>query len=103
MNLVGVHFTNGIDFAFTTNSAVTNLAAGQIVVLVKNAAAFTSRYGAGATIAGTYTGGLDNRGERIQLDDAAGEEILDFTYNNAWYPITDGLGFSLVIVNENAP
>ena len=34
--------------------------------------------------------------------DAQGEEILDFSYSDNWYPITDGLGFSLVVVNENA-
>src|SRR5262249_10506478 len=38
----------------------------------------------------------------IQLIDAAGEEVLDFSYDNQWYPITDGLGFSLVVVNEGA-
>ncbi len=103
LNLVGVHFTNGFDFAFTTNSAVTNLAAGQSVVLVHNPAAFVARYGSSATIAGVYTGFLDNSGERIQLHDAVGEQILDFSYNNAWYPITDGLGFSLVIVDDTAP
>jgi hypothetical protein len=32
-----------------------------------------------------------------------GEVILDFSYNNSWYPLTDGLGFALQIVNENAP
>ncbi|HTD66987.1 MAG TPA: lamin tail domain-containing protein, partial [Candidatus Limnocylindria bacterium] len=103
LSLIGVHFTNGVQFAFTGGSPVTSLAAGQTVVLVKNPAAFTSRYGAGATIAGTYTGALDSNGERIKLDDSVGEQILDFTYNNSWYPTTDGLGFSLVIVNENAP
>jgi hypothetical protein len=102
LNLVGVHFTNGIDFAFTTNSTVTNLAAGQAVVLVKNSAAFISRYGAGPAIAGVYTGSLDNAGERIKLDDAVGEQILDFSYNNSWYRMTDGNGFSLVIVDETA-
>src|ERR1044072_797189 len=102
LNLAGIHFTNGVDFAFTTNSPVTQLLPGQIVVLVKNAAAFVSRYGNGATIAGVYAGSLDSNGERISLHDAVGEQILDFTYDNSWYPITDGLGFSLVIVNENA-
>jgi hypothetical protein len=102
VNLVGVRFTNGIDFVFTAGSAVTSLAAGQAVVLVKNPAAFAARYGGGATVAGTYTGFLDNAGERIQLLDAVNEEILDFSYNNAWYPVTDGLGFSLVIRDENA-
>ncbi|HXJ55725.1 MAG TPA: lamin tail domain-containing protein, partial [Verrucomicrobiae bacterium] len=61
----------------------------------------TARYGA-ATIAGQYTASLDNAGERIQLVDLANEEILDFAYNNSWYPSTDGLGFSLVISNELA-
>ena len=103
VSLLGVHFTNGIDYAFTTNSAVTNLAPGQVIVLVKNPAAFVARYGGSATIAGTFAGSLDNSGERIQLHDAVGEQILDFSYNNSWYPITDGLGFSLVIQNENAP
>jgi hypothetical protein len=29
-------------------------------------------------------------------------EILDFAFNNSWYAITDGLGFSLAVVGENA-
>ncbi len=103
LNLVGVHFTNGVEFAFTATNALTSLAPGQIVVLVKNPAAYVSRYGAGATIAGTFAGALDSKGERVKLDDSVGEQIMDFTYNNTWYPITDGLGFSLVVVNENAP
>jgi hypothetical protein len=102
MSLLGIHFTNGISYTFTASSPVTSLTPGQTVVLVKNIAAYNSRYPS-ATIAGIYSGNLDNGGERIQLHDAIGEEILDFSYNNSWYPITDGLGFSLVIVNENAP
>ena len=102
VDLIGVHFTNGISFAFTAASMVTTLAPGQLVVLVKNAAAYVTRYGAGATIAGVYSGNLDNNGERVTLHDAVGESILDFTYNNSWYPVTDGYGFSLVIVDENA-
>lgn len=102
LDLVGVHFTNGITFAFTTNSAITNLLPGQNIVLVKNTTAYFSRYGTGALIAGVYTGSLDNNGERISLRDRVGEQVLDFTYDNEWYPTTDGLGFSLVIVNEDA-
>ncbi|HEY0549473.1 MAG TPA: lamin tail domain-containing protein [Verrucomicrobiae bacterium] len=102
LNLVGIHFTNGIEFAFSATNAVTNLAPGQVVVLVKNPIAFNCRYGIDHTVAGVYAGTLDNSGERIKLDDSVGEQILDFSYNNSWYPITDGLGFSLVVVNENA-
>ena len=52
---------------------------------------------------GEFVGALDNAGENLRIDDAVGEKILDFEYNNSWYPITDGPGASLVIVNENAP
>src|SRR5205085_3042397 len=102
LDLNGVHFTNGIDFKFT-GSSVTTLAANQTVLLVKNLAAFTSRYGSGFNIAGQYGGSLSNGGEKIELDDVVGEVILVFSYNNNWYPITDGPGDSLVIVDEKAP
>jgi hypothetical protein len=102
LNLAGVKFVNGIQFNFT-GSAVTTLAPGAHVVVVKNQAAFLERYSPTASIAGEYEGNLDNGGERIRLDDASNEKILDFTYNDAWYPITDGHGFSLVIVDENLP
>lgn len=101
LNLNGVKLVNGVQFDFT-GSSVTNLAPGAYVLVVKNLAAFTSRYGALPNIAGQYTGSLDNSGENIQLDDAVGEKILDFTYNNSWYPVTDGPGASLVIVNDAA-
>src|SRR5262249_28394288 len=101
LDLSGVHFANGIDFNFS-GSAVTNLAPGQRVLVVKNLAAFTARYGSGLNVAGAYTGSLGNRGENLRMDDGMGEKVLDFDYNNCWYPITDGQGFSLVIVNELA-
>jgi Lamin Tail Domain/Immunoglobulin domain/Immunoglobulin I-set domain len=100
--LAGVHFTNGIDFNFSAGAA-TSLAPGQSVLVVKNEAAFASRYGGGFNMAGSFLGQLENGGETLRLDDAVGEKILEFRYENQWYPSTDGLGFSLVIVNENAP
>ncbi|MCI0747378.1 MAG: lamin tail domain-containing protein, partial [Verrucomicrobia subdivision 3 bacterium] len=103
INLAGVHFKNGVDFAFTSSGPVTNVASGAAVLLVKNLATFTSRYGTGYNIAGVYGGSLDNNGETIRLDDAVNEKILDFRYDDDWYPSTDGMGFSLVIVNQNAP
>ena len=100
LDLTEVRLVNGIAFSFT-GSAITNLAPGQRVLVVKNADAFAARYGNGLPVAGQFVGNLDHRGERIQLLDAAGEEILDFSYQ-PWYPITDGLGFALVIVDEAA-
>ena len=102
LNLTGVHFTNGIEFTFTS-ATVTNLNPGARIVLAKNLAAFTARYPVITNVTGPYLGTLDNSGETIRLDDAVGEKILDFSYNNSWFPMTDGPGLSLVIVNENAP
>ncbi|HMJ65421.1 MAG TPA: lamin tail domain-containing protein, partial [Candidatus Binatia bacterium] len=102
LSLLNVRFLDGIIFNFT-GSAVTALNSGQSVVVVRNTNAFTARYGAGLNVAGQFLGALDNGGERLRLVDALGEEILDFSYNNSWYPITDGYGFSLVIREETAP
>jgi len=101
LDLTGVRFTTGIEFTFT-NSAVTSLAPGQRVLVVKNRTAFTNRYGAGLSIAGEYDGYLNNDGETLRLVDASGEKILEFTYNNNWQQLADGLGASLVVVDELA-
>ena len=77
------------------------LAAGARTLLVSNRAAFESRYGTGLPIAGVYTGALDNNGERLTVRSRAGT-FLDFSYND-WYPVTDGGGYSLVVVNPTAP
>ena len=103
LDLTGVRLTEGIAFDFST-SAVTRLAPGARVLVLKNPAAFAARYATnGLLIAGAYLGSLENQGERLRLLDAAGEEIFDFSYENKWYPVTDGLGFSLVIVDDSAP
>ncbi len=100
LNLVGIRFTNGIDFTFTATNAITSLGAGQYCVLVSDPAAFRSRYPTVSNIAGRFTNHLNNGGERIYLEGALKEPILDFHYDNQWYPVTDGSGFSLVIRNE---
>lgn len=101
LDLAGVRFVNGISFDFT-GGAVTALGPGATVVVVRNPAAFAARHGPGVPVAGTYLGALENGGDRVQLVDGNGEEILDFTYDNDWHPITDGLGFSLVVVDPLA-
>ncbi|MFM1769719.1 MAG: hypothetical protein RJA22_2248 [Verrucomicrobiota bacterium] len=104
LSLLGVRLTNGVSFSFS-GSAVTNLPPGAAVLVVRNLSLFQARYGASVpagTVAGQYEGALDNKGERLTLLDGTGEEILDFEYNNSWYPVTDGLGFSLVVVDTAA-
>jgi len=102
LDLSGVRFVNRIGFDFT-NSAVKLLQPGQSVFVARDTNAFAMRFGGQSLIAGQFTGALNNAGEELRLDDPAGEKILEFSYNNSWYPITDGMGGSLVIVNENAP
>jgi hypothetical protein len=99
LNLGGFRFTRGIEFEFPSLT----LAAGDRVVVVQDSAAFRSRYGTNALVAGTYTGQLDNAGERLTLEGPVMEPILDFTYSNDWQPITRGLGFALEIVDDTAP
>jgi hypothetical protein len=46
---------------------------------------------------------LDDGGERITLEvPLQNVKILDFTYNDSWYPVTDGDGAALQIVNALA-
>lgn len=95
LNLNLVKFTNGIDFTFPD----IDLADGHCVVVVKNQQAFVAQYGTDINVAGQYSGRLANAGERIRLEDAVGQTILDFEYRDNWYDITDGKGFSLTIID----
>jgi hypothetical protein len=97
LNLVGVQFTAGISFTFPDMP----LAAGQRMVVAKNSAAFLSRY-PGKTVAGQYSGGLDNAGEQVVLQGALGQLLEDITYKDGWYKHTDGEGFSLVAIDPKA-
>jgi hypothetical protein len=102
IELSNVRFVRGVEYNFSAG-AVRSLAPGARVLVVKNEAAFGARYGSGLNVAGAYAGQLENRGERLELVDGSGEEILDFSYDNRWYGLSDGLGFSLVVVDEQAP
>jgi hypothetical protein len=93
INLNLVRFTNGVDFTFPSYP----LAPGGYCLVVKDAAAFNARYGAGLPVAGQYVGSLNNAGETLELVDAAGTVIHDFRYEDNWFDITDGLGFSLAV------
>ena len=99
INIGGVHYDEGVEFVIP---AGTVLAAGELAVIVSSTNAFAARYGAGPRVLGQYTGRLDNDGEALQLQDAAGENILKFTFNDRWYPATDGGGYAMVILGGTA-
>ncbi len=96
--LTGVKFTQGVTFTFPEMT----LDAGAYTLVVEDAAAFASRYPDVTTVAGQYSGKLNNAGETITLIDANGNTILSFAYDDDWYPTTDGSGYSLVIVDATA-
>lgn len=106
LDLDGVHFVNGVDFSFS-RAAITSLAPGEHVLVVRSAAAMALRHGPGLPIAGIFANGtgLSNSGETIEIDDAEGSTVQEFTFDDNgpnWHPTTDGDGFSLVIVNASA-
>ena len=94
LTLTGAYFSQGIDYTFPTSS----LAGGACLILAKSPTAFALRYpSVTVPVFGPYGGQLDNGGERLQLTDACGENILDFEYKDGWYPATDGTGRSLAL------
>jgi hypothetical protein len=104
VQLDGVKLTNGIYYEFATGGNL-SLAPNDYIVLVKNIDAFAWLYGTdGINIApGVYTGSLSNSGERIKLEDRTNSTILEFKYDDDWYVITDGEGFSLTITDPTNP
>jgi hypothetical protein len=100
LNLAGYRFTNGIVFTFTATNGVTDLDPGQRVVLAKNRAALLGRYPGLTNVVGDYAGSLANDNDRLVLIGPMLESVLDFSYSNRWQPLADGLGFSLVLADE---
>jgi hypothetical protein len=101
IDLNGVKFSAGVAFDFT-GSAVTSLAPGARVLIVRDMAAFEAVHGAGHPVAGVFAGGtnLDNAGENLKLEDATNSTIKEFRYNDRspWPTAADTLGYSIVLI-----
>jgi hypothetical protein len=104
LDLTGVRFTNGISFSFAS-SAVTSLAPGARVLVVRDAAAFTAAYGPNLPVAGTFAddSNLNNAGESLKLEDPQNNTIADFSYDDEspWPTSPDGTGPSLVLIRPD--
>ncbi len=100
LDLSNVRITKGVDFDFA-GSAVTSLLPGEHVLVVRNIAAFVSRYGTGKLVAGQWVAGgsLSNSGEEVKISYGAGLAIQDFTYSDSspWPAQADAGGYSLVL------
>jgi hypothetical protein len=102
IDLSGVRFSQGINFAFPEQTVV---APGARLLLVRDSAAFEARYGApepGVQVF-EYTGRLSNDGELLQINSDSPQPVRSFTYNDQVpWPITaDGGGPSLVLVDPD--
>ena len=75
-------------------------APGAYTVLVADLPTFVAKYGAGVPIGGTYSRKLGNRNDDLRLEiSSLNAAILDFEYQDSWYPTTDGGGSSLSILD----
>ena len=102
--MADVEFTDGVDFDFG-ESSITSLGPGEYVLIVRDLAAFSSRYDTtGMHIAGEFANGtgLSNGGEQIVVE-LNGSPLFDFTYDDStgWPQTADGDGNSLVPVNPS--
>jgi hypothetical protein len=101
LELGGVRFTSGISFVFPEMT----LDVGSYVIVVADPVTFEAEYGAAISVAGQYSGKLDNDGEDIvlQLAEPFEAAIMRFEYNDSWYQDSDGSGYSLEILDSAAP
>ena len=97
VSLAGIEFVEGITFSFPD----VVLGPGESAVVVENVDAFRLRFGSDATVLGQWAGGLSNGGETLVLNNAFGETLHEFTYDDAapWPTSPDGGGASLNVVD----
>jgi hypothetical protein len=100
VNLVGMTLSGGANYTFTPANPITTLGAGERILLVKNTAAFRTRYPTAGTIAGEFTGSLSDQGDHLVFQGPLGEPVFDFAYNDSWQRLADGLGYTLTLANE---
>ncbi len=100
VSLDGWRLDGGISFTFP---AGTMLPPDAYLCVTNDLAAFTAAH-PGIPAAGSFSGGLSNRGEKIILRDALGNAVntVFFRDKEPWPLFTDGLGSSLELRNPDA-
>lgn len=102
VDLGGARLAEGVEFLFPTGF---RLGPGAFALVVENEAAFAERYQSpaspyyhpGLTVAGEWSGRLDDSGERLAILTRSLAEVLAVTYrpDGAWPRRADGRGSSL--------
>ena len=98
-DLSNVRLSGGIEFTFPVG---TRLVPGERAVVVKDQAAFRSRYGSGLNVAGQFAvGELSDDGELIELRDASQRIIQAIPYGSEdpWPQRANGRGSSLEVID----
>ena len=100
VNMLQVQFTEGINYTFPA----TVIAPGEYLVLAKDLDCFASRYDTnGMLLLSGYDGNLARKGEQLTLEAPDGAIIQSFAYDRKWYPETDRTGYSMEVINLQAP
>lgn len=104
LDLGGARFIEGIDFTFPEGTVLTT---GARLLVVRDRAAFEALHGTGLPVVGVFANGtsLNNGGERIVLEDKAGNVLADLTYLSSfpWPAGARGGGRTLVLANPADP
>ncbi len=100
VDLAGWKLDDGISFTFPP---LTVIPAGGYLCVSNDMAAFAAAH-PGVPVAGEFSGGLSNRGDRLILRDAYGNAVDEVFYRDKepWPLYTDGLGSSLELKNPDA-
>ncbi len=111
VNLAGWYFRDGISYCFP---AFAILPAGGYIIVTQNSAHVQTKWSEGRTdldadlVYGSFEGKLENNGEKIELCNAAGEEIdqVDYQLGFPWPTVGDpvpenssGTGHSIQLIN----
>jgi hypothetical protein len=98
LDLTGLQFNEGIDFVFPDGWTIP---AGGYALVVRNRAAFRSRYGTNweSLVAGETADNFRNSGERVTLSYGAATPLLSFAYGDSapWPAEADGAGRTLTL------
>ena len=103
VSLAGQVIDSGVGFTFR-DGLKRILEPGEVGVLVSHLDSFLQRYpDAGEFVLGEYQRQLGNGGDQLEWRDALGRVLLAVTFEDTWYPRTDGEGYSLTIRSLDAP